>query len=228
VARVVRGRDAVERQLGAFADARHGLDEAIAGGPFAQFDGAYATRAISDRLQGSSSRDPLASMLFLDGQLGLVDDMLHYFDRTSMAHSLEVRVPFLDHHVVEFAARIPPELKVRRLTTKHILKEAARGVLPDRVIDRPKVGFFNAAADSWFAAQTDGVVADYLLADKPAYADFLDRRAVAELVHSHGRSPEVGRTLLSVLMLEIWLTEFLPRATAASSSAVPELARAVG
>ena len=226
VARVVRSNGPVERQLGAFADARQGLGQAIAGGPFAELDGAYATQAISDRLVGSSSRDPLASMLFLDGQLGLVDDMLHYFDRTSMAHSLEVRVPFLDHHVVEFAARIPPELKVRRLTTKHILREAARSVLPDWVIDRPKVGFFNSAADSWFAAQTDGVVSDYLLADNPAYADFLDRRAVAELVHSHGRRPEVGRTLLSVLMLEIWLTEYLPRASSTSPYTVPDLARA--
>ena len=226
VAAVIRGRDAAERQLGAFAGARRDLATAIAGGPFAELDGVYAARSISDRLEGTTSRDPLATMLFLDGQLGLVDDMLHYFDRTSMAHSLEVRVPFLDHHVVELAARIPTELKVRRLTTKHLLKQAARGILPDHIIDRPKVGFFNAAVGSWFKAQTRGVISDYLLADQPAYAEFLDRDAVSALVRSHEHRPELARALLPVLMLEIWLTEFLPRALA--PTVVPELERVAG
>ena len=110
------------------------------------------------RSSGSGSAtvadDPLPATLYLDGQLGLVDDMLHYFDRASMAHSLEVRVPFLDHHVVELCATIPARLKVRRLDTKHVLKHAARGLVPDRIIDKPKVGFFNAAVDGWFRAQT--------------------------------------------------------------------------
>ena len=72
----------------------------------------------------TSPDDPLPAALYLDGQLGLVDDMLHYFDRASMAHSLEVRVPFLDHHLVELCATIPAQLKVRRLDTKHVLKHA--------------------------------------------------------------------------------------------------------
>ena len=74
--------------------------------------------------------EPLAATLYLDAQLGLADDMLHYFDRTSMAHSLEVRVPFLDHHVVEYCARIPADLKVRRLQTKYLLKQRRCGHRP--------------------------------------------------------------------------------------------------
>ena len=96
--------------------------------------------------------------------------MLHYFDRASMAHSLEVRVPFLDHHLVEYCATIPADLKVRRMTTKYVLKEAARGLIPDRIIDKPKIGFFAASVDRWFSAQTDGVIAEYLLAPSPRYA----------------------------------------------------------
>jgi asparagine synthase (glutamine-hydrolysing) len=138
-----------------------------------------------------------------------------------MAHSLEVRVPFLDHHLVEFCATIPGSMKVRRLDTKHVLKRAARGLIPDAIIDKPKIGFFAASVDRWFGAQADGAIADYLLADEPAYADFLDRHAVRKLVsrHADGSDRSHGRLLLSLLMLEVWLAEYLPRARRAAEPA---------
>ena len=159
-------------------------------------------------------RSPAA--LYLDAQLGLADDMLHYFDRASMAHSLEVRVPFLDHHVVEFCATIPAELKVRRLETKHVLKHAARGLVPDRIIDKPKIGFFNSAVDGWFRAQTHGAISDYLLGPNPRYAEIIDRGEVARLVKRHADGSDAGHgyPLLSILMLEVWLPTYLPRALA--------------
>src|SRR5258707_7895166 len=149
--------------------------------------------------------DPLPATLYIDGQLALVDDMIHYFDRASMAHSLEVRVPFLDHHVVEYAATIPSAYKVRRLRTrKYVLKEAVRGLIPDRIIDKPKVGFFNSAVDDWFRAQTSGVISDYLLAPNPRYGELLDRSAVERLVtrHASGADTSHAHLLLSILMLE--------------------------
>jgi len=84
-------------------------------GPLAELDGSAARRAAASRANGLRAT-PLGSTLYLDAQLGLVDDMLQYFDRTSMAYSLEVRVPFLDHVLVEFAATIPNRLKVHGLT----------------------------------------------------------------------------------------------------------------
>ena len=143
-------------------------------GPLAALDGNAALRAVSYRL-GDLPDAPLPAALYLDGQLGLADDMLHYFDRASMAHSLEVRVPFLDHHVVELCAAMPANLKVRRLETKHVLRHAARGLVPDRIIDKPKIGFFNSAVDDWFRAQTRGAISDYLLAPNPRYAEMIDR-----------------------------------------------------
>jgi asparagine synthase (glutamine-hydrolysing) len=139
--------------------------------------------------------------------------MLHYFDRASMAHSLEVRVPFLDHHVVEYSATIPGRHKVHRLDTKHVLKHAVRGLIPDRIIDKPKVGFFNAAVDEWFRAQTRGAISDYLLGPNPRYAEMLDRTEVETLVKRHADGTETGNAyaLLSVLMLEVWLSSYLPR-----------------
>ena len=185
-------------------------------GPLAELDGNAALRAISYRL-GDLPDAPLPATLFLDGQLGLADDMLHYFDRASMAHSLEVRVPFLDHHVVELCATMPANLKVRRLETKHVLKHAARGLVPDRIIDKPKIGFFNAAVDGWFRAQTRGAISDYLLGPNPRYAEMLDRTRGREARQGSGRRGEAGNgyVLLSVLMLEVWLSEYLPRAQAA-------------
>ena len=165
-----------------------------------------------DRL-GDLADAPLPATLYIDGQLALVDDMLHYFDRASMAHSLEVRVPFLDHQVVEYCAGIPAELKVRRLTTKYF-KRASRGILPDRIIDKRKIGFFAASVDGWFRDQAGGAIAEYLLAPQPHYAEILDPQGVRDLVRRHAEMPHRAdaRLLLAILMLEVWLSSFLPRA----------------
>ena len=148
-------------------------------------------------------------MLYLDGQLAMVDDMLHYFDRNSMAHSLEVRVPFLDHHLVEFSARVPSNLKVRRLNRKYLLKRAARGVIPDSIIDKRKLGFFRRASSAWLDAQLPGAVDQFLLGTTPRCAEFLDRSALERLLAGHrdGAGQEHVHLLISILMLEIWLCD---------------------
>jgi asparagine synthase (glutamine-hydrolysing) len=182
-------------------------------GPLAAQDGLAARAAVASRLDGVTD-DPLPATLHIDGQLALVDDMLHYFDRASMAHSLEVRVPFLDHEFVEFAAGIPADLKVRGRTTKYLLKEAARGIVPDYVIDKPKIGFFAGTVGGWFEAQAARSVRDYLLRPDPCCAELLDPAAIRSLVEEHdansGRAE--SQLLLSILMLEVWLATYLPRA----------------
>jgi asparagine synthase (glutamine-hydrolysing) len=202
--------NSVERQLAAF-DQTPEDRRLLTRGALAELDGAAAREAVAERLS-EGPPDPLAAMLYLDGQLGLADDMLHYFDRASMAHSLEVRVPFVDHVLVEYCAHVPTNLKMHRLTGKYLLRRAARGILPDRIIDKPKIGFFNAAVESWFRAQTEGVVPEYLLAPNPCFSDLLARDAVEELVTRDrgARSPKLDNLLLAVLMLEVWLRTFLP------------------
>jgi asparagine synthase (glutamine-hydrolysing) len=187
-------------------------------GPLQLLDGRAAERAVSAR--GGRDKSPLEAALFLDGQLALVDDMLHYFDRASMAHSLEVRVPFLDHEVVELCATIPAGLKVRRLTTKYLLRRVARGIVPDDVISRPKVSFFHRNLEQWFRGQMGTSARDYLTDPSPRYAEFLDRHAVSGLADDYfsGRAPRQGHFLLAVLMLEVWLSTFLPRATGVDES----------
>jgi asparagine synthase (glutamine-hydrolysing) len=216
---------AAERLLSMSGALTPALRQKIVRGPLAELDGTAALRAVSYRLRDVPDA-PLPATLFLDGQLGLADDMLHYFDRASMAHSLEVRVPFLDHHVVELCASMPANLKVHRLETKHVLRRAARGLVPDRIIDKPKIGFFNAAVDGWFRAQTRGAISDYLLGPNPRYAEMLDRREVEQLVrgHAEGGDGRNANLLLSVLMLEVWLSDYLPRAQASPSASPSPIA----
>ena len=182
-------------------------------GPLSAVDGRASLRAVRS-LVPLADADPLSTTLHIDAQLALVDSMLLYFDRASMAHSLEVRVPFLDHHVVEYCARIPSGLKVHHLTTKYVLKRAARGIVPDRVIERRKLGFFRPAFDGWFRAQMERAAAVHLLGPTPAFASILDADWVRATAAAHLRNerPADVYLLVGILMLEIWLSTYLPRA----------------
>jgi asparagine synthase (glutamine-hydrolysing) len=165
---------------------------------------------LAERLEGAPG-DGLARTLILDAQLSLVDDMLHYFDRTSMASSLEVRVPFLDHRLVELCARMPVSLKLSHGTTKAILRSAARGLVPEAVLDRPKVGFFSTAVGHWFDRQVGGEIVDRLLDPGARFAAYVDQREVEQLLRRR-ESYRSSKLLLTLLMLEVWLASYLPRA----------------
>jgi asparagine synthase (glutamine-hydrolysing) len=208
-ARTLAAGDPVDRLLAMSGRLDADLRRRLFPGPVGSLDGDAARTAVSDRLNGVPDH-PLAATLYIDAQLALVDDMLHYFDRSSMAHSLEVRVPFLDHELVEYCAQIPPGLKVHRLQTKYILKEAARGILPDRIIDKRKIGFFRGSVGQWFQAQASQAVKDYLLQPEPRYAEILDPAAVRDLVETRANglrsSDSDEHLLLAILMLEVWLS----------------------
>lgn len=103
-------------------------------------------RSYFDRCAGL---DPLSQLQYVDIKTYLTDDILTKVDRASMAHALEVRCPLLDHKLMELAAQMPAEKKIRNGAGKHIFKRAVRGLVPDRVIDRPKKGFAVPVAE-WF------------------------------------------------------------------------------
>jgi asparagine synthase (glutamine-hydrolysing) len=212
-AETLAARNAADRLVAMSGHVDPALRDALYRGRLAGVDGGAARRSVLGLLNGYEG-GALETTLYVDAQHALVDDMLHYFDRGSMAHSLEARVPFLDHHLVEYCARIPAELKVRRLTTKWLLKHAARGIVPQRIIEKRKLGFFRPAFDDWFRAQVTGTVSEYLLAPEPRYAELLDRGAVKRLVSRHVDGSDTGHLhlLLSILMLEVWLSSYLPRA----------------
>jgi asparagine synthase (glutamine-hydrolysing) len=215
MADALQAADPVDRVLATSALVRPDLRGALFGGALAEHAGA-AEAVLRGRLAGAPGAAPLEAALYLDARLGLVDDMLTYFDRASMACSLEVRVPFLDHELVELCARIPTGHKVRRLQGKHVLREAARPHVPAFVLDKRKRGFFNEAVGTWVGARGGALVDELLLAPDPAYAAVVDPAAVARAVREWraGRG-EHANLLLALVMLELWLGEYLPRAAAA-------------
>ena len=181
-----------------------------------------AESVVRSTLDDSGRATPLEAALYLDSRLGLVDEMLAYFDRASMARSLEVRVPFLDHEFVEMCARIPSSYKVSRLRGKHVLREAARGLVPDFVFDKPKRGFFYEWVSTWLAGDGGALIDRLLLAPDRAYEVVVDRAVVAEAVSRwRAGNPGYENTILSLIMLEIWLGTYLPRAFAAGREQLP-------
>jgi asparagine synthase (glutamine-hydrolysing) len=214
MAEALQARDPVARVLATSGFVRPDLRAQLFGGALAEHAGA-AEGVLRDRLAGAPGAAPLEAALYLDARLGLVDDMLTYFDRASMACSLEVRVPFLDHELVELAARIPTGHKVRRLQGKHVLRLAAKGRVPDFVLEKRKRGFFNEAVATWMGAE-DGALVNRLLLDRdPAYAVVVDPATVRGAVREWraGRA-EHSNLLLGLMMLELWMGEYLPRAMA--------------
>jgi asparagine synthase (glutamine-hydrolysing) len=205
-------RDPSERLLAMSGRLVDGVRADLYSGALAEVrdDNAHATlEALRSGLDG----DPLAVTLYLDARLGLVDHMLLYFDRASMAHSLEVRVPYLDHRLVEWAATVPPSMKVRRGVTKRVLKQAGMQLLPSQTVQKRKVGFFRSALDVWLDAQLAGPAGERLQARDAAYLELLDRSAVAEVVSGYRRrrTEDAARLLFAILLLESWLTTFRRR-----------------
>jgi asparagine synthase (glutamine-hydrolysing) len=220
MAEALQAADPVARVLATSGFVRPDLRGEVFGGALADYAGA-AEAVLRDRLAGAPGAAPLEAALYLDARLGLVDDMLTYFDRASMACSLEVRVPFLDHELVELAAQIPTGHKVRRLQGKHVLRLAARGRVPDFVLSKRKRGFFNEAVATWMGAEDGALVNRLLLGSDPAYAAIVDpgtvRRAVTEW--RAGRA-EHSNLLLALVMLELWMGEYLPRAMAPARAGI--------
>jgi asparagine synthase (glutamine-hydrolysing) len=138
----------------------------------------------------------------------LPDDLLIKTDRSSMAVSLETRAPFLDVRVIELAARIPLNLKLRGRTTKYILKQAARGLLPDAIIDRPKHGF-GVPLGAWLR-RDQSLVRELLFDRRTRERGLLDQAAVAALLDEHaaGRRDH-GQRIWALLTLELWYRLFI-------------------
>jgi asparagine synthase (glutamine-hydrolysing) len=210
-AAMVAAPDAAGRLLVAARRIGPELRRSLVRGRLAELDGGAAERAVRSHLNGLGSGDPLGAALYLDLQLELLDDLLHYFDRMSMAHGMTIRVPFVDHELVELSATIPSGLKARGLQTKRVLRLAARDILPEGVLDtRRKVGFFHPVVDRWFRGQLDGAVGTYLLGGDLRCAQFIDEAQLRSMVRRG--DPSDIYNLFVVLMLELWLASYLPRA----------------
>ncbi len=137
-------------------------------------------------------------------------DILTKVDRMSMAHSLEARVPLLDHKVVEFAARIPPTMLLRRGRTKHLLRRAVAGLLPASVLEKPKRGFA-VPLGRWFRGPLRDYPRDLLLSERCRQRGIFDPAAVERLLADPRRGSEMNLPVWTLLSFELWCRTFLDR-----------------
>jgi asparagine synthase (glutamine-hydrolysing) len=141
----------------------------------------------------------------VDQNYYLPDDILYKTDRMSMAHSLEVRPPFLDHRIVEFAAGLPQNLKIRGGKQKFLLRELMRGKLPESVLQRKKSGF-DIPTHDWFRGPLRSLLMDTLTTDAIESTHIFDARAIHELIRDHmERRINVGYHLWGLLTLFLWM-----------------------
>jgi len=167
----------------------------------------YARSFVKDHFSFPGATRPIDQAMRLDALVMLVEDPVKRVDNNTMAASLEARVPFLDHEVVEFAAQVPPEYKVKE-DGKYILKEAARQVIPSEVIDRPK-GYFPVPALKYLRGPFLEMAREALTNDQarerglfqPAYVEKLLAEPEAHL------TPLRGSKLWQLSLLELWLQE---------------------
>lgn len=176
--------------------------------PFVAED--YAEAFVADHFAQGGADAAIDKALRIDALVMLVDDPVKRVDNNTMAASLEARVPFLDHEVVEFAATVPPELKIAE-GGKYLLKEAARRVIPAEVIDRPK-GYFPVPALKYLRGEFLDMARDALTAPAARSRGLFRQEYVDQLLadpESH-ITPLQGSKLWQIALLELWLQEHLP------------------
>jgi asparagine synthase (glutamine-hydrolysing) len=151
----------------------------------------------------------LDAMLLTDQMTYLPNDLLVKVDIASMAVSLEARSPFLDHHVIEFAASLPQNLKLRGLTSKYLLKKVLRKLLPSENLNRRKMGF-GVPVGHWFRGKMQPFLREVILSDKALRRGLFKPEWVRQLTELHTRGErDYSQQLWTLLMLELWFSHFI-------------------
>jgi asparagine synthase (glutamine-hydrolysing) len=147
--------------------------------------------------------------LLTDTMTYLPNDLLVKMDIASMTVSLEARSPFLDHHLMEFAASLPEKLKLRRMTTKYLLKRILKDLVPAENLSRGKMGF-GVPVGHWFRGTMQPFLRETLLSDKAFGRDLFQRNKVRQIVDQHVEGKiDHSHRLWSLLMLELWFQRFI-------------------
>jgi asparagine synthase (glutamine-hydrolysing) len=172
--------------------------------------GGYDPALRFERMFGAPvARSGLDRLLYLDSKTYLPGDILVKVDRMSMANALEMRAPLLDHHLIEFAQTIPASFKLRGVETKYILKRAAKGLIPDEIINRPKQGF-DVPIRRWFNQELREMLDDTLNDRRARERGDLNHRVVLAILDEHRRGVrDHSRRLWILFVLELWRRAFI-------------------
>jgi asparagine synthase (glutamine-hydrolysing) len=176
----------------------------------AELEREHVSDQVADYYGAAQSGDPLNRMLYADLKTSLVDSLLAFTDKMSMAVSLEARVPLLDYRLVELAAKIPPRLKLRGLRgLKYIFKQALRDRLPAGILKQKKQGF-GTPISRWFRSSLKPLVDDLLSPSRLAARGYFDPASVSRLVddHVHQRADH-SEQILALVTFELWHQNYL-------------------
>jgi asparagine synthase (glutamine-hydrolysing) len=172
-------------------------------------DGDPVRQAFVPQLDRCRSSDPISRMLYADTMLWLPDYLLLRGDKLTMAHSLEARVPLLDHKLVEFAATVPTTFKLRGSQRKYLLKQVAAHWLPHDIVHRRKQGF-PIPLDRWLRHDCRDIVRDLLSASRLRDRDLFDVECVQTLMDRHESGyADHSTELWGLCSLEMWCQQFL-------------------
>jgi len=153
-----------------------------------------------------TNTDELGGLQFIELRSTLPDELLMYGDKLSMAHSLEVRVPYLDREVVEYAEKLGGAFKVRNGTGKWLHREVCKAFLPATILRRKKRGFASNVVDEWFRAEQSRKMEDMLLDPQSHIFEYLQPAAVRALLEQHrSGANDHHKTLFSLVVLEEWM-----------------------
>jgi asparagine synthase (glutamine-hydrolysing) len=152
----------------------------------------------------ASGLSPLNRQMIVDMHTWLANDILTKVDRATMAHGLEVRCPFLDHHLIEFAFGLPFDLKVRGRVSKYLLKRALRSALPSEILRRKKAGF-NVPVSLWLNGSMKPLLLDTLSADRLNLHGLFQKKGVERLIREHNaKKRDHGLRLWGLLCFQLW------------------------
>lgn len=172
-------------------------------------NGLEARQALSRLHADVAHLDPLTQILYMDTRSNLPDDLLMVGDKTAMANSLEARVPYLDHRLVEFIETLPPSLKLRGFTGKYLHKKALQKWLPSEVVYRKKKGFANPI-DQWLRDRMRFYVNESLLSERSAVGRYFDREYIRQLVTQHeSHRQNYLRHVYLLISFEMWHQRFM-------------------
>jgi asparagine synthase (glutamine-hydrolysing) len=181
----------------------------LSGDLSAAVDDLTGERVFESHVSRLRTAHPVEKMLYADTKVWLPDDLLMKMDKMSMAASLEARVPYLDHELVEFAASLPLGMKLEGLQGKGILRKLARDVLPKEIIKRKKVGFV-VPINVWFRRGLKPLLDGMLLSERAIGRGYFERDYLRKLVreHTEGRVDH-RRELWTLVNLELWMRTFI-------------------
>lgn len=180
-----------------------------------QIDKQYSIEPTSKYFSQIQDCDDLTKMLYVDTKTWLPDDLLIKADKMSMANSIELRVPLLDHKIMEFAASLPSSYKLNRLTTKYILKETLREKIPKEIVDRKKTGF-PVPYDKWLKNELSHCVNDLLFEKKTVERGYFNAKEICKLIEQHKNGLGCSAEVFQLIIVELWHRAFIDNQSNAS------------